>query len=383
MSFLAEPAYAHGTPARTAILLINLGTPEAPTRAAVRRYLKEFLSDPRVVEIPRPLWWLILNGVILNLRPAKSAAKYAQIWDRDGSPLRLHTERQTKLLRGYLGAQGHAGLVVDFAMRYGSPSIASVLARLKQQRCERILVLPLYPQYAASTTATALDAVSDYFRRTRNIPELRMVRHFHDHPAYIAALAESVRKHWAQHGKPDKLLMSFHGLPRYTLERGDPYHCECQKTARLLAEALALTPQQYQLSFQSRFGRAEWLQPYTAATLAQWGKARPAPRRCDLPGLRRRLPGNTGRNRHGGQGRIPQRGRQRIPHHPLPQRKRCLDPGSGANRPRAYGRLGRARRGCGRTRALARARQGAGRTGLAQDSAPGAKSPGRARRPQA
>jgi ferrochelatase len=272
MPYLAEPEYAHGTAARTAILLINLGTPEAPTRAAVRRYLKEFLSDPRVVEIPRLLWWLILNGVILNLRPAKSAAKYAQIWEAEGSPLKLHTERQTKLLRGYLGEQGHAAWVVDFAMRYGKPSIDAALMRLKRQQCERILVLPLYPQYAASTTATALDAVSDYFRRTRNIPELRMVKHFHDHPAYIAALADGVRKHWAQHGKPDKLLMSFHGLPRYTLERGDPYHCECQKTARLLAEALALAPDQYQLSFQSRFGRAEWLQPYTAATLAQWGK---------------------------------------------------------------------------------------------------------------
>ena len=272
MPFLAEPAYTHGTPARTAILLVNLGTPEAPTRGAVRRYLKEFLSDPRVVEIPRPLWWLILNGIILNLRPAKSAAKYAKIWDKDGSPLRVHTERQAKLLRGYLGAQGRSALLVDYAMRYGSPAIDSALARLKQQRCERILVLPLYPQYAASTTATALDAVSDFFRRTRNIPELRMVKHFHDHPAYVAALAESVRKHWAQHGKPDRLLMSFHGLPRYTLERGDPYHCECQKTARLLAAALALAPEQYQLSFQSRFGRAEWLQPYTAATLAHWGK---------------------------------------------------------------------------------------------------------------
>jgi len=272
MPYLAEPEHAHGTAARTAILLINLGTPEAPTRAAVRRYLKEFLSDPRVVEIPRLLWWLILNGVILNLRPAKSAAKYAQIWEPEGSPLKLHSERQAKLLRGYVGAQGHTALVVDFAMRYGSPSIASVLASLKQQQCERILVLPLYPQYAASTTATALDAVSDYFRRTRNIPELRMVKHFHDHPAYIAALAEGVRKHWAKHGKPDKLLMSFHGLPRYTLERGDPYHCECRKTARLLAGALALAPDQYQLSFQSRFGRAEWLQPYTAVTLAQWGK---------------------------------------------------------------------------------------------------------------
>jgi protoporphyrin/coproporphyrin ferrochelatase len=272
MPYLAEPAYAHGTPARSAILLINLGTPESPTRAAVQRYLKEFLSDPRVVEIPRLPWWLILNGIILKLRPAKSAAKYAQIWDREGSPLKVHTERQAKLLRGYLGAQGHAALIVDFAMRYGEPSIASVLARLKQQRCERILVLPLYPQYAASTTATALDAVSATLSRMRNIPELRVVKHFHDHPAYIAALAEVVRKHWAQHGRPDKVLMSFHGLPRYTLERGDPYHCECHKTARLLAGALALAPEQYQLSFQSRFGRAEWLQPYTAMTLAQWGK---------------------------------------------------------------------------------------------------------------
>jgi len=272
MPFLAEPAPAHGTPARTAILLVNLGTPEAPSRSAVRRYLKEFLSDPRVVEIPRPLWWLILNGIILNFRPAKSAAKYAQIWDQEGSPLKLHTERQTKLLRGYLGERGRAALVVDYAMRYGNPSIASVLARLKDAHCERILVLPLYPQYAASTTATAFDAVSDVFKQTRNIPELRLVKHFHDHPAYIAALAESVRKHWAQHGKPDRLLMSFHGLPRYTLERGDPYHCECHKTARLLAEALALAPEQWQLSFQSRFGAAEWLQPYTSTTLEKWGR---------------------------------------------------------------------------------------------------------------
>ena len=272
MPFLAEPSFAHGTAARTAILLVNLGTPEAPTKQAVRRYLKEFLSDPRVVEIPRPVWWLILNGVILNVRPAKSAAKYAQIWDRDGSPLKFHTERQTKLLRGFLGERGRGGLLVDYAMRYGNPSIASVLARLKQAHCERILVLPLYPQYAASTTATAWDAICGFFGRTRNIPELRMVKHFHDHPAYIAALAEGVRGYWAQHGRPERLLMSFHGLPRYTLDRGDPYHCECQKSARLLAAALDLAPEQYQLSFQSRFGQAEWLQPYTAATLAAWGK---------------------------------------------------------------------------------------------------------------
>ncbi|MFH1602831.1 MAG: ferrochelatase [Pseudomonadota bacterium] len=272
MSFLAEPAFAHATPARTAILLVNLGTPEAPTRKAARRYLKEFLSDPRGVEIPRPIWWLILNGIVLVVRPGQSAAKYAQIWDKEGSPLRVHTERQAKLLRGYLGTQGHPTLIVNYAMRYGEPSIESALAGLKQQRCERILLLPLYPQYAASTTATALDAVFSYFRRTRNIPELRVVKHFHDDPGYIAALADGVRRHWAQHGKADKLLMSFHGLPRYTLDRGDPYHCECQKTARLLAEALGLAPDEYQLSFQSRFGRAEWLKPYTAATLAQWGK---------------------------------------------------------------------------------------------------------------
>ena len=212
------------------------------------------------------------NGVILNLRPAKSAARYAKVWDQDGSPLKVHTERQAKLLGDYLGARGQTGLVVDYAMRYGNPSIESVLSRLKLQRCERILVLPLYPQYAASTTATALDAVSAVLRRTRDIPELRMVKHFHDHPAYVAALAEGVRRHWARHGQPDRLLMSFHGLPRYTLERGDPYHCECQKTARLLAGALKLAPEKYQVSFQSRFGRAKWLEPYTATTLAQWGK---------------------------------------------------------------------------------------------------------------
>ncbi len=272
MRFRAEPAYTHGTPQRTAILLVNLGTPEAPTPGAVRRYLREFLSDPRVVEIPRPLWWLILNGIVLVFRPAQSAAKYAKIWDKEGSPLLVHSARQAKLLRGYLGAQGRGELVVDFGMRYGEPSIAAALARLKEQRCERVLVLPLYPQYAAGTTATTLDAVAAFLSRTRDVPELRLVKHFHDHPAYIAALAGGVRAYWSRHGRPDRLLMSFHGLPRFTLERGDPYHCECQKTARLLAQELGLSPEAYQLSFQSRFGRAEWLQPYTAATLAQWGK---------------------------------------------------------------------------------------------------------------
>jgi ferrochelatase len=295
-----EPTYRHGTPSRTGILLINLGTPDAPTAAAVKPYLREFLSDPRVVEIPRALWWLILNGIILNTRPKKSAEKYAQIWTKEGSPLLVHTQRQTRMLRGYLGevlkspspqtltptlSQGERGqsaappedrgtgsVLIEFAMRYGNPSVASALEKLKQQNCGRILILPLYPQYAASSTASAFDAVFDALRKMRNMPAIRTVRSFHDHPGYIAALAQSVRDDWMQNGRPDKLVMSFHGVPRYTLDKGDPYHCECQKTGRLLAEALELKPDQHRISFQSRFGRAEWLKPYTTATLEELGK---------------------------------------------------------------------------------------------------------------
>ena len=272
MTYLPEPAYQHGTLAKTGILLINLGTPDAPTGQALRPYLKEFLSDPRVVEIPRAVWWLILNGIILNTRPKKSAEKYAQIWTSEGSPLQFHTERQAKLLKGYLGDRVKAPIVVEYAMRYGNPSVASVLARLKEQGCDRILVLPLYPQYAASSTATAFDAVFQALAGQRNVPAIRTVKHYHDHPGYIAALAQNVRDYWQQNGRPDKLVMSFHGVPRFSLDKGDPYHCECQKTGRLLAEALGLDEKQYKLCFQSRFGRAEWLQPYTAATLEALGK---------------------------------------------------------------------------------------------------------------
>jgi len=274
--FQAEPPHQHGSPAKTAVLLVNLGTPEAPTAAAVRPYLDEFLWDPRVVEIPRPLWWLILKGVILNLRPRKSAAKYAAIWMPEGSPLKVHTERQAKLLNGLLRTTGHPDIVVAWAMRYGQPSIAATLDRLKAEHCTRILVLPLYPQYAASTTASVYDAVFGWTQRTRNVPELRLVRNFHDHPGYIAALANSVREHWAKHPRPTsgyRLVMSFHGLPRFALDRGDPYHCECHKTARLLAEALGLAPEQWQITFQSRFGRAEWIKPYTQATLEELARS--------------------------------------------------------------------------------------------------------------
>ena len=267
--YFPEPVYRHGSSTNSAVLLINLGTPAAPTATAVRRYLKEFLSDPRVVEIPRAVWWLILNGIILNIRPRRSAEKYAAVWTAEGSPLRVHVERQAKLLRGLLGQAGHR-VLVDFAMRYGEPSISATLSRLKAEGCTRILLLPLYPQYSASTTASAFDAVGAWLQRVRNQPEIRTVRNFADHPGYIAALAASVREHWFSHPRPDRsyrLVMSFHGLPRYTLDKGDPYHCECQKTGRLLAEALSLGQEQYQVCFQSRFGRAEWLQPYTAPTL--------------------------------------------------------------------------------------------------------------------
>lgn len=272
MRYLPEPEHQHGRIAKTAILLINLGTPQAPTPQSVRRYLKQFLADRRVIEIPRAIWLPILHGFVLNTRPRKSARKYASIWTTEGSPLKVHTEAQARLLRDYLGLQGRTPLIVDFAMRYGDPSISHALARLKSEGCEHVLVLPMYPQYASSTTASALDQVAEFLQRTRNVPEIRLVKHFHDHPGYIRALASLVQEHWRQSGPPDKLIMSFHGLPRYTLARGDPYHCECQKTARLLAEELGLADHRWQIAFQSRFGRTEWLKPYTASILADCGK---------------------------------------------------------------------------------------------------------------
>lgn len=272
MTYQPEPTFTHGTPEQAGILLINLGTPDAPTAQAVRPYLKEFLSDPRVVEIPRLIWWFILNGIILNVRPKKSAAKYASVWLPEGSPLRVHTEKQAVLLQGYLSQKTRAPLKVEYAMRYGNPSIPSALRKLKEQNCQRILIVPLYPQYASSTTATATDIVFGELQHWRNTPALRTLKHFHDDAGYIRALAANVNDYWMKSGRPEKLLMSFHGLPRYTLDRGDPYHCECHKTARLLAQELGLKPGQYAVSFQSRFGKAEWLKPYTTATLKEWGK---------------------------------------------------------------------------------------------------------------
>ncbi len=272
MGVAAEPAFAHGTGAKTAIVLCNLGTPDAPTPAAVRRYLAEFLSDPRVVEIPRLLWLPLLHGVILRLRPARSAKKYASIWTAEGSPLRTWTEKQALLLGGYLGQRGHA-VSVRAAMRYGTPAIATVLDEVKAAGAERILVLPLYPQYAASTTASIGDALAVWMQRVRNVPELRFVKHYHDDAGYIAALARRIEDHWTTHGRPDRLVLSFHGVPRRTLELGDPYHCECRKTGRLLAERLKARDDFVVVTFQSRFGKAEWLQPYTEPTVVALARA--------------------------------------------------------------------------------------------------------------
>ena len=271
-SFSPEPPFNHGQAARTAVLFCNLGTPDTPTPADVRRFLREFLSDRRVVEIPRLLWLLILHGVILRVRPAKSAAKYASVWTPDGSPLKIWTEKQAKLLQGWLAQRGH-DVKVRYAMRYGSTSIASQLDALKAEGTTRVLILPAYPQYSATTTASLFDAVYLWAAQVRTLPELRFVNHYHDHPGYIKALAQSIQRHWQTHGRADQLLMSFHGVPERTLHLGDPYHCECQKTARLLAEHLGLTPEQYKVTFQSRLGRAKWLEPYTEPSLIALGKA--------------------------------------------------------------------------------------------------------------
>jgi len=248
---------------RRGILLINLGTPDAPDTASVRRYLREFLWDPRVVEFPRPLWWLVLNGIILNVRSRRSAAAYRKVWTDEGSPLLVISRRQQQALAE------RTGMPVALGMRYGRPAIAEAIDELMQAGVEEIIALPLYPQYSATTTATAFDALTDALRSRRNLPALNFIRDYHDHPAYIEALATSVRDWWAEHGRAERLLMSFHGIPRRYAEAGDPYPEQCTRTARLLAEALELDEGEWLMSYQSRLGREEWLRPYTDETLAE------------------------------------------------------------------------------------------------------------------
>jgi protoporphyrin/coproporphyrin ferrochelatase len=246
------------------VLLVNLGTPAAPTTQAVRTYLAEFLSDPRVVELPRIVWLPILHGIVLRRRPKRSAAKYALIWTPEGSPLAVHTARQAALLRAAVPE-----MQVEHAMRYGEPRIESALQKLAA--CAHLVVLPLYPQYSRATTESVRDRLPS---------GTRMIEDFHDHPAYIDALAANVRRHWAAHGQASVLVMSFHGLPRRAVERGDPYEKQCGETARLLAAALGISESSWMLTFQSRFGAAEWLQPYTQPALVEL--ARGGARRVDV-----------------------------------------------------------------------------------------------------
>ncbi len=270
-TFQSRPNFEHGLPETLGVLLVNLGTPDAPTPAAVRRYLREFLWDPRVVEIPRPLWWLILNAVILPFRPSSSAENYRKIWTDDGSPLLLHSTDIARSVAHQLGTRVSGVVHVELGMSYGTPSIASALEKLFQEGAQRIVCLPLYPQYSGTTTGSVFDAVTGALQKRRWVPELRFITHYHDARGYIAAQAQNIREYWEQHGRGNKLLFSFHGVPRQTLDKGDPYHCQCLKSARLIAAALDLGDGEWQVTFQSRLGRAEWLKPYTIDVVTELG----------------------------------------------------------------------------------------------------------------
>ncbi|MFL0811132.1 MAG: ferrochelatase [Agarilytica sp.] len=267
MKYRSNLSFTHAQSDKIGVLITNLGTPDAPTPKALRRYLKEFLSDPRVVEFPRMLWWLVLNGIILNFRPRRSAKSYKKVWTEEGSPLAVHTAKQCELLRKRLQEERGDQVVVAWGMRYGKPSISKAVNELIDQGARKLVVLPLYPQYSCSTTASTFDALSSDLSARRWVPELRFINAYHTFGPYIDALAASVQQYWDEHGKADKLLFSYHGVPLRYLHKGDPYHCQCLATSRLLAKKLGLKDDEFQTAFQSRFGREAWLQPYTDETL--------------------------------------------------------------------------------------------------------------------
>ncbi|WP_286263193.1 ferrochelatase [Thalassotalea atypica] len=258
----------HNSKAKTGVLLTNLGTPSEPTAGALRTYLREFLSDPRVVEIPRFIWMIILHGIILRIRPAKSAKLYQSIWTDQGSPLLAISEQQTEKVRKKITSKYGDTVIVDLAMRYGEPSIAKALKNFQQQGVNNIIVLPLYPQYAGPTTGSTFDAITDELKTWRWIPSLHFLSSYHDDAMYIKALVNSISEHFAEFGQPKKLVFSYHGMPKLFHSQGDPYYCFCVKTTRLVIEQLGLADEDYVMTFQSRFGKAEWLKPYTDATLA-------------------------------------------------------------------------------------------------------------------
>ena len=270
-TFESSPEYEHGLPESLGILLVNTGTPDAPTPEAVRRYLKQFLSDPRVIEIPRLFWWPILHGYILRTRPERSAAAYRKIWTDQGSPLLLHSKDVATSLQEKLFARLSGAAHLEIGMSYGNPSIDTALDKLYQQCVRRLLVLPMYPQYSGTSTGSVFDSVTRNLSRRRWVPEMHFINHYHDSAGYIAAIAASVRDFWDLHGRGERLLFSFHSVPRQTLDNGDPYHCQCQKTARLVAAALELDQESWHVSFQSRLGREEWLRPYTDDVMKSWG----------------------------------------------------------------------------------------------------------------
>lgn len=254
------------------VLLTNLGTPDAPTRRAVRRYLAQFLSDPRVIEAPRWLWWLVLHGIILRIRPGKSVKLYKRVWQPSGSPLLSFTRDQATLLGQALASEFATGVHVAVAMRYGNPSIASGLEELSRAGVKKVLVLPLYPQYSAATVASTLDATAKALSRHRVVPELRFVNGYHDRPAYIEALAESIKKSLSETLTKTRLLFSFHGLPQRYVDNGDPYQSQCETTAFKIAGQIGLESHQWAVAYQSRVGREEWLRPYTDEVLEAWAR---------------------------------------------------------------------------------------------------------------
>jgi ferrochelatase len=277
--YLGLTQFEHASVPRLGVLLVNLGTPDAPTPAAVRRFLAEFLWDPRVIETPRWLWWLALHGVILRIRPRRSAHAYQQIWTPQGSPLLVHCRELAANLQTALNARLGPDVQVVLGMTYGNPSIPAGLERMHRDGVRRLIVLPLYPQYSGTTTASVFDRVTAVLQRWRWLPEVRFIGGYHDDAGYIAAIAASIREHWRTQERRH-LLFSFHGAPRPYLLAGDPYHCQCLKTARLVAENLGLEAGQWTAGFQSRLGRGEWLRPYTDETLGQY--ARTGPRRISL-----------------------------------------------------------------------------------------------------
>jgi ferrochelatase len=269
MKYIGQTEYDHdGASPRQGILLCNLGTPDAPRPAELRRYLKEFLSDPRVVEIPRLLWWMILNLIILRIRPRRSAKLYQSVWTEAGSPLMLYSQEQVKAVKQRL-AEKYGDIPVVLGMRYGNPSMASAIKQLTDQNVRDIIVLPLYPQYAGATTGSTFDAIAKTFTQLRWVPELQFINGYHKSEGYIQALCTTIKRHINEHGQPDKLVFSYHGTPERYLKNGDPYHCFCHQTTRLVREKMGLEENQVMTTFQSRFGREPWLQPYTDETLEQ------------------------------------------------------------------------------------------------------------------